>query len=265
MKYFRKFGRRRNYRKRGLRKSTGKRTVSKSVKQYVKRAIHRNIENKEIISYAANQSCMAYSSGAIGFSLGLIPQITSGTGDNARIGNQIRIVRGILRGQVNLLPYNATTNPSPTPVWVKMFLYTPTYTGSQSSFLSSSTDTDRFFRGNNAALPFQANPMDLDFQINESLFRLLATKTFKLGAATASTGGPVTTGGYYDNSPMCKKFYFNWGKFCKKMIKFNDGTSFSQNKALYLIIQPVYADGSSTGAYSPVECHYVNTCTYEDA
>lgn len=264
MPYGRKMYRRRprKYLRRG--KRVGSKGVSTRIKKYVKRAIHRTVENKTIITYASNQSCASWTSGTAGASVGLLPNMAQGTGENQRIGNQIRITSGIIRGQVNLLPYNATTNPNPAPVWVKMFLYKQLYNDAASA-TAPVADGNNFFRGNGTVLPFQSNVLDLDLPINDSLYRLCATKTFKIGAASYSTSGPVSSGGYFDNSPMCKKFSINWGKFCRKNIKFNDGTSYPQNESIYLIVQPVAADGSTTAPYIPCEWHYVSTLKFEDA
>lgn len=263
---FRRFSRPRKFSRRPRRAIRRRSKVSKKIKSFVKRAIHRNIENKEIITYAANQGCLAWATGVAGRSIALLPPIQQGTGNSQRIGNQVKIVSGIIKGQVNLLPYDATTNPAPTPVWVKIYMVRLLYTQAQDPTLATAY-TDNFFRGVNSAYPFQSNVLDMDLPINDDWFRVLATKTFKLGAASATALGAVTTTGYYDNSPMCKKFTFNWSKWARKVLKFNDNVLnyYPQNDNIYLVFQPMYADGRVTNPYTPVEMHYVNHVKYEDA
>lgn len=237
--------------------------VSKKVKSYVKRAIHRNIENKEIISYTSNQTCKTWGSGINGFSLPLLQTIVQGTADQNRIGNQIRVVSGIIKGQVNLKPYDGSTNPYPMPVWVKMYIFRDlSQTQQQSTFNLGGN----CFKGNGTYLPFQGNCLDLDLPVNDTQLRLLASKTFRLGSTAPSVTSPVSSGSYFDNSPMAHKFYFNWGKYVKKVLKYSDSNNnYPNNANLYLVWQPVYADGTQCANYEICETHYVNHCKFEDA
>ena len=85
----------------------------------IKKAIARQAEVKSWFSYAANQSILT-ANVSVPSSVLLIPQINQGTGHSNRIGNQIRIVKAVVRGHVNILPYNIATNPIVPPVYVKM-------------------------------------------------------------------------------------------------------------------------------------------------
>lgn len=264
MFFRRRFGRRRVYRKTGLRKRAGgKRKVSKSIKSYVKRTIHRNIENKERCQYAANIALNAASYSTQ--SIGLIPPCGQGTNDDSRIGNQTKITKGIIKGHINLLPYNATTNPSPAPLWVRILLVRNLRWGYQQANLDS-TSLGMIFRAASAAIGQQFNLLDMNLPVNSDAFRVLADKKFRLGSTSPSATGPVSSGTYFDNSHMSAPFYFNWGKYCKKVLKFDDNSSpyLPMNHNLYLIFMAVNADGTSN-TYIPCEYHYVNHALYEDA
>lgn len=265
-----KFGRRRNYRKsRFAKRSRPVRKVSKSVRRYVKKAIHRSIENKEIIDYWSNQTLSTLSSGTNsgGSCRQLLPLPAQGTQENQRVGNQIRVVSGVIKGHINIKPYDVALNPLGTPLLGKIWLFRDlTHAGTQ--FITNGSYTsyfDDFFKGNNTTLPFQGLPIDMDLPINQDHFRLIKTKTFKIGASYASATGPVGTGGYFDNSPMVVPFYFNWTKYCKKVLKFVDQTGSPSNDNLYMVVQVVRADGTSSGSYQMAEWHAVNTIKYEDA
>lgn len=266
MRYFRKFGRRRVMRKRGVRKGGYKRKVSKSVKRYVKRAIHRSVENKEVINYAANIGLQGAQSGiATPNVVGLIPALGQGVTEVTRIGNQIKLVSGTIRGYVNILPYNAVTNPSPPPVWIKIWIVRHLGINGQVTSPATTLDWTNFFRGNATALGFQNNTLDLTLPINDAYWKVEMSKTFRIGAASYSSSGPVSSGAYFDNSPMSHSFYFNFGKKCKKIWKFNDtaNSNLPTNENLYMVIQPVNADGSSTTV--PAEYHYTTLWKFEDA
>lgn len=237
--------------------------VSSTVKRYVKKAIHANLENKEKMNYAANQPIEATNATLTTYPL--IMNTVQGTSNDTRIGNSIRIVKGQMKVSVNLLPYDATTNPSANPIWVKIWVVKDLKNTGQLSTMDNTAYLN-FFRINNSGLGFQSNPLDTTLEVNNDYFRVLYSKLFKLGSASAFNAGiPVNANSYFDNSPMCKQVTINWGKWCKKQIKFNDNTGYPTNDNLYFVIQPVYADGTSTIAKRPIEMHYSNYQHFEDA
>lgn len=241
-----------------------RRRVSKTVKRYVKRAIHRNIENKEIIQYAQNQSLRSAGVGNAPAGIPLIPQMSVGTGSSQMIGNQIKCQRGVIKGFVNLKPYDATTNPLPAPLWVKMWLvkYIP-FQGQVSAL--SSIDFTTFFKLSGGTANFQGNTFDLTGPINEVQWRVLRTKTFRLGATSYTATGPVSSGSYFDNSHMSVPFYFNYGRYIRKTLRFQDTGVGPLNANIYLVIQVVGADGQTETGYVPAEWHYHNHFKFEDA
>jgi len=92
--------------------------VSKAVKTYVKRTISANIENKVHVDYAINQTITTASGGSAITHRALLPQLINGTGAGQRVGNNVHVKSAVIRGSVNLLQYNATTNPVPAPAYV---------------------------------------------------------------------------------------------------------------------------------------------------
>lgn len=255
-----RFPNRKRVARRGLRSRS---KVSPTVRRYVKQAIYRNIENKERITYAANVQLNTASYATQ--SLGLLPALDQGTGAGNRVGNSVKIVSGKLDIIFNLLPYDATYNPLSTPILVKCWLVKNLVRREATSALNN-TDYQQIFRGNNTSLPFQNNTLDMCLPINDDLFRVITSRTFKLGAASATAAGQVGTGGYYDNSPMSKHLTFYWGKHMKKQLKFddNDANYYPQNDNLFLVFQAVNADGTTSGIKA-VEYHYTNHVKYQDA
>lgn len=239
-----------------------RRRVSKNVKRYVKRAIHRTVETKEKIDYGANQPIVTASASAPVGQI-LIPTMTNGTSAGQMIGNQIKCVRGYIKGHVNLLPYNITTNPNPPPLYVKMWLVKNLVTqGSAASF--SWFDWTKFFKLSGGMTGFQGNMLDVEFPVNTEYWRVLAKKTIKLGVGGATATGPISSGSYLDNSSFSRPFFFNYGRYLKKTLKFLDGGGACQNAGIYLLIQAVNANGDAS-AYNPCEYHFVNHFKYEDA
>lgn len=264
MKYFRKSRGGRNYRKRGVAKATYKRRVSKSVKRFVKQAIHRQIENKEAIQYGVNQTIPnAQAGGSNPVGIALLPYISGGTGPSNRIGNQIKVRSGIVKGHVNLLPYDSVTNATKPPCYVKMWLLRDLKYNFQQAV--ANLNYAGFFNINNSSVGLQGNMLDMSFPVNPDAYRVLASKIVKLGTTYTNSLGSITTSSYHDNSQISVPFWFNWGKFCKKTLKYADPVVLDpMNESCYLIFQVVSADGTALGG-NFAEYHFVNTCKYEDA
>ena len=113
---------------------------------------------------------------------------------------------------------------------------------------------------------FQSNKLDLVQTVNQDIVKVFATKICKIGIGSGSTSITNSPSGVYiDNSSMNCPFYFNYGKYVKTALKFNDSASnVPENTNLWLIVQCVNADGSAT-AIQPAEIHWTNRIEYEDA
>lgn len=249
------------YKKRAYRRRAKK--VTPAVKSYVKRIISSNNENKMVIQYGINQAITTASATNPTYIQNLLPSLAQGTGKSNRIGNDIKIKYAYVRGFVNLLPYSATLNPLSTPIQVKIWLCS-SKTVNTNNIASTSIASD-FFEVNNASAGFQGNLLDMMLTPNKDSWVIHATKTFELGATYASTNGQVGTAGYFDNSKMIRPFYFNYGKYFKSVLKYNDQTlNIPTNKNLFLVFQAVNADGSTT-AINCAEYHFTSRCEFEDA
>lgn len=262
----RRYGKRagvRKYRRRGVRKFS---KVSTKVRRYVKREIHRQIEGKEITSYAVNNSIAVPQSGGQSiFKIPLIPAIAVGGTTNQRIGNSIRPRQCYIKGHVNIKEYNSATNTQPGPIWVRMLLIKAlnvTYQGGSPGELDT-----QIWKGNGTGLGCQSNMLDQCLEVNTDLFRKLYDKKFKIGAGANTSTGPVGSNYYFDNSPMSKPFFINWGKYVKKLLKFNDATNGNsvQNDNLYLLFIPSTADGQTQAGLQCCEVHYNSFFKFEDA
>lgn len=258
----RRYSRPRRFTRRPRRAASRRPKVSKGIKSYVKKAIHRQIENKQYMDKSANNTVTTASSNGTPNGKQLIPGLTAGTTNYQRIGDVVKIVKGQAKMTVNLLPYNATTNALSTPVIVKVFILRALdYNATQASY--STYSWSELFRGNNGNYGFSNSPIDFLAPINNDKWRLLTSRTFKLGAASATSTGQVGTGGYYDNSPMSKTLTINWGKYVRKQLKFGTDNN-CQNDNCIMAIQAVYADGSASASQA-VEYHWHNQVVFEDA
>jgi len=241
-------------------KKITKKGVSSAVKRYVKRTLHAAAENKVLISYG-NQQGITCTSGTTPTYLSLMPVVQQGTTQSTRIGNELKLVKGLLSLSVYLKPYDVTNNPLSTPVMVRMMILTNKVLTTQA--LSGTTINADLFESGSGAVALQGNLMDMHFGVNTNNWTQHYNKVFKIGAASATATGKVGSSGYFDNSSMIYNFKINYAKYIKKKIKYLDNTNWATNYNLWFVLQAVYADGTSS-AIGPAAFTYVNRQEFED-
>lgn len=228
----------------------------------VQKIISRNIENKNHQSYATNVALpYASAGGLLPLTLSLVPGLNQSVSQGGRIGNEINIKKGIIKGYVNMLPYNSTTNPCQCPVYVKMWLC-KRKTGSLGiTGPPVSADFNQFFAVGASAVGFQTSPLDLVFQTNKDYWTVFSSKIIQLQNYSTALATSAIVG---NSSMVSRPFSFNFTKHLGKL-KYNDSVSFQPtNKELYLVFQNILADGTST-AISSTEIHYNMEWEFEDA
>jgi len=240
------------YRKRG--------GARKSIVKIVKSVLSRQAENKAWFDYGVNQS-IASVSVTTPINKNLLPQLSQGTGHSARVGNEVRVKSGYVRGHVNILPFDNTTNSLPVPCYVKIWILSQKVINT--STLSSTSIGTTFFDIVNSSIGLQGNMLDMELTNNKDVWIVHATKTMKLGSGYPSAGGPVTTTGYYDNSPMSVPFYFNFGKYVKTL-KYDDTSVAPTNRNMWIAFQVVSANGANSSGQIMAEFHYTTRVEYED-
>lgn len=230
----------------------------------IKQVIHSQIENKIVSTYGANQLLTLGTSGVVPYFMNLTPSPVQNVTSQGRIGNSVRVVKATVNGFVNVLPYNSITNLMPAPVMVKMWLCKRKGFNNETR-LPNITDFNNFFQSGGTTLGFQQNMLDMTLRNNTEYWTIFSSKTVQLqNYYYAGATAPTTTilGSAYKVS---LPFKFSFAKHLA-LCKYNDTATFPQNKELFLVFQPVYADGSSAPAGSQLaEIHYNVEWEYEDA
>jgi len=244
---------RRSFKKSRRTRRRTKTKVTKKIKKYVQRAIKSHVELKYITESVADTQISTIS-GAQPQGVSLLPNIVIGTATDQRIGNKIKLRKSIIKGFANLLPYNAITNSTPFPVWVKMWLVS--YKPRNTTALNETNISTEFFNAGSTNAGFLGTLRDLHRDINTDNWIVHKTKMFKLGEGTGSNG-------YADNGSFTKPWSFRFDKYLKSKLIFNDGSNNPSNKNMFLIFQAVNADGTAT--VSNCEVHYTESHWYEDA
>jgi len=252
-------------------KSMGRKSkyVPKSVKRYVKKEIHRNIENKNF--FVNNQ--VGFGSALESPDLNFAPILwypgyhTLGLGvtDGARISNQVRIRKVILSYVIVPLPYDAATNNVPQPVHVQLFLGR---LKQAKSVLPTSTDVATLFNAGSTSFGPSGGLIDLNSarSINTGFWDIKKTWEHKLGYAVDKNIS--TTYQEFANNDFKYNVVrrMDITKHIQKLVQFNDSSSQVQNGNLFFGYQAISATGNATGATQLLcRMNYSITITYEDA
>lgn len=231
---------------------------NKKLVRTIKRVVHDIAENKVQSDYAVNRTIVtANATNPTYLNVTLSP--SQGTTVQQRTGNIVRVVKASVRGFVNVLPYNALTNPLPSSIWVKMWLCRRKNFNANN--LPNATDFSNFFQSGSTSLGFQGNMLDITLRNNTEYWTILGTKTVQL--TNFFCNGTTGTSALGQSGPNSVPFSFDLTKHLG-MCRFNDTTTFPQNKELYVVFQSVNADGS-TSAVNSAEYHFSTEWQYEDA
>lgn len=233
---------------------------AKNMKTLIKRAISQMAEKKMVIASGANISLFTVAATSPN-ALGLTPLVSQGTSQNQRVGNQIRVVKGQIRGHLILRPYDSVLNPTIAPLSVKFWLCR--YKKSTTATFSSTDAASAFFDTGAGVSGMTGNVVDMDLYPNTDSWDILQTKQYRMGLSSATNNATSINTLFFDNSPSQIAFQFEFGSHLGSCM-YNDTNNEPTNKSLFLVIQPVYANGSATNGLAPVELDYATQITYID-
>lgn len=268
-KYSRK-GSRKGKKRTYKRKSYAKKVTP--MKKMIRREIARNVENKTIQVFNFQRTLEGPASSQFDsanvFPLGPDPAsilVNQGTGQGGRIGNRIRTKKLTLKGVFTPAYYDAIYNSMPTPQQIKVFIF---YDKTDPNALPQPQTAADFFQNGNSARGFANDVTDMVMPVNADRYRVLTTRTYKLGYA-AYTGSPGATqpAGYFSNNDFnlnCE-FKIDLTKYYPKDVRFPDNSSLPTTRGLYCMVLAVPANGLGGGSERPVIMQYVQDYHFEDA
>lgn len=255
--------------------------VSKTIKRYVSSVIHRNLENKRMTT-EFTKNLYGIAGGVAGFQTnniiplspnsltGGIYTITQGVGQQQRVSNSISVRKAYLRGVLIPQPYNAVSNPTPTPLNVKIWIFSLRRNVLQASAADVyQTMSNTFFSNGNTSIGLLGTIYDIITPHNKDVVNVHYTRTIKLGYESYSgvTGGATATDSKANNDyNLNYKMTLDITRWLPKKMLFNDTDSGTTSKQLYCVFEPVYYNGSTmTAATSP--CGFIGGIDlhYEDA
>jgi len=219
--------------KRVYRKRAPKVSFAKRVNQIVS----RNVENKTTNAYSVDGYILQWVTGSVKiwyhmpiaancFTMG------QGTGENTRIGNQIKVKRWVLKGTVHP---SQDANPSPTTTQYLRY----TYQGYAMVYLIKRTDGSAIdtelpglYQNGSSAYAAAGTYLDHMLPINKDKYKVYATRKFKLGPAApiSSSSADKNIYLYNNDSKLVGDFGFDITRLVGKnaIIKYNDGTTTAQ-------------------------------------
>lgn len=221
--------------------------ASKPLAKAIRSVVTRMAEKKSQTAYDLDQNLVVSSNGSfvaqnihpMGPDSTTLPVIP-GTGRSNRTGDKITTKRLYIKGNLVMLPYNASTNVQPAPTHVKIwFLY-----DKMAPVTKPDPRTD-FFQYGNTNQAFLNDLVDHQFPINTEKYAVLASKVMKLGYAS-STGTGVIPGyqSFANNDYKLNcSFSFDLTKHYPKTVVFDATSNTPSTRGLWMMFQPVAGCG----------------------
>lgn len=263
--------RRRVYKARVRRGTAPKRTLRKMVK----REIARNVENKTFQVFDDNYDILP--SNSPGFDANIIPvtpysgaflTISQGLGQGQRVGNRIKVKKLTFKGCVYPKAYNVTTNPTPAPVQIKFWFF---YDKEEPQAIPTPQTSGDFLQFGNTALGLGNRLFDQMAPVNTDRYRVLTTRTVKVGystyGGTGATGSLPLQGNLSNNDfKMNANVSVDLMPYIVKDVVFRDAATTPTTRGVFMMAQAVYANGSPLASTTiPAEMNWMSDLEFEDA
>jgi len=178
--------------------------------------------------------------------------ITSGAQQGDRIGNRLTTKKVTLDMIFWPAPYNVTTNPTPVPLEVIIWII-----GLKESNVLP-TNLDDFFQNGNTTTDPNGTGVDVVKTYNKDKWVVHKRVVRKLGYAAYTGSGPNAQAQYHSNNDfnLNQKVRLDLTKYCPKSVVWDD-TGNPTSRGVYIAIEAVPADGGQLNAsYTPARMYY---------
>lgn len=173
-------------------------------------------------------------------------QIVQGYSSGTRVGNTIRPVKVHVSMVMYPSAYNATTNPVPTPLDIRIIIFKI-----KNPLIALATVmANDFWNTGASAVTIQGDLEDMVLEPNKEVLTVYKDFRVKLGASQNSTTGGDANRQYLSNNDYKYNQLIQFDvepPVVPTKITFNDNTATAQCPATYMIIIP--AEASGTTAY----------------
>lgn len=194
--------------------------------------------------------------------------IAQGSGEGSRRGNRISIDRATIGFTGIVLPYSATTNPTPKASYFAWYVV-GARAGVPFSDLANAValDTD-FYDNGSGSLPASRTTFDLIRPFNKDKYIVYEHGVEKVFFSDyAGSGGGAGDGGFNRNNDfnlaMLKRLDVT--KYLPKTVVFNDNNAVATTRHVWFVFHAVYADGSVMNvAHQPVQIAIVQDLRFKN-
>lgn len=253
----RKYKRRRLYKK-------GTRRTRKSFKKAVQRVIDKNVETKHAFTTLDPTQFNSGISGS-GDIRQILPNISLGTADNARIGDQIRLKSMSIKGSVVWNPViNNFGSYSSCRIYVRMFIVCPKYYTTTLAVQNNTGWLDILLKKGGTTTGFTGVMSDLWAPVNTDAITKYYDKVVRLDGIYGNQTNNVIMSG-------TDRFFSKTFKFrgAGKLLKYDSSVSSGiqpTNFAPVFLLGYVYANnGAPTTLTTDVACQWDCNFNYQDA
>lgn len=182
--------------------------------------------------------------------------IAKGTSQITRVGNRIRTYKAILSYTINPKNYNATTNPTPCPMTVRMYFFRSKTNplGILDVNALTSVTTSTFFENGSSYSPFTGYLMDYNRKMSSDNYTYLGMRQHKVGYNYfTNTGGNNAFGQSSNNDYKLSVLgKIDCTKMLAKTIEYDDSDNVL-TPYVWCVIQVVRADNNQLSAPSNTE------------
>lgn len=248
-----------------------KRRAPLATRKYVKSLLSRSQETKQAMPSTANNVeiqpyGIASTHGSTHFNFApMFSTIAQGTGNGQRIGDSIKVQRLTLQGFMNFDPsHYGDTDYMKNPLYVKMIVFRRKDDVIDPCNYGTTGINDLLLNGSIASAP-QNLPSDMWRRFNTNVYKIYATRLFKLGNS-APSNNPQDTGQWNNDFSFSKRFSIDLSKHVDKVM-FSETTGQPTNVSFNVAFLVCFANGytPSSGQKPCVEIHYDMNCSYKDA
>ena len=253
-----------------------------SFAQRVNQIVSRNVENKQTPSVNNTQRVCTLIGGTPSWFLinnwdTFLYTIPQGVAEQQRVGNQIKLKRWVIRGQIHpdpvfYNPVNSTTIGNSTTGYIDL------YFGRLNSNEEVTSDLPKFLDNGSSSVNPTGAQNQIFKPINKDLYKIYYHKRFKMSPSTGASanggvGGLQPTQLMYANNDfnLVRTFGFDVTKYiCKNaVIKFDDASQQPQNSmirqlALWATWTPAMGDMGQALSGQINHFYEISTCSYAE-
>lgn len=249
----------RNYKRRpyakGKRKTVPRKSFAKSVAKIAQKVVNKNIEDKVMYQSTSESALVNFNStiSSTGDYLQLIPNCTSNTDENGRVGDELTVKKFEVKGYIRFNPvFNmSTADPKACQVGIRMMILSLKKTTSWDLVTGSATPLNSLLRRGGTTVGFSGQIADLHNDINTDLFTVHHNKVFYM--CQQFVGNSSTTGWFSSEIKDQIKFFKFTMKCKNKKLQYDDDTNsglLPTNYAPFMLLGYSYLNGSAADTVS---------------